>query len=207
MTRTIWGRMNSINVQKVVWAAEELGLSYTRHDAGMAFGIVKTPEYLAMNPNGLVPVLDDDGVVLWESNAIVRYLAARYGEGTLWPRDPALRARSDIWMDWQTTNFYPAYAPAFSGLVRTAPEKRDPVAIEASRAKTEPLMAMLDQHLAKHDHLGGASFGIGDLALGPTVHRWLNMPIAREPRPNVEAWHQRIIARPSAACFRDLPVT
>lgn len=204
---TIWGRMNSINVQKPVWAAEELGLKYVRHDAGMAFGIVSTPEYRAMNPNGLVPVINDNGFVLWESNAIVRYLAAKYGAGTIWPADPALRAESDKWMDWQATAFYAAYADAFRLLVRTPPEKRDPAAIEASRAKTEIKMEMLDAHLANRVYLGGDSFGIGDLALGPTMHRWLNMPIAREPRPHVEAWHKRIIARPGSACFRDLPIT
>lgn len=204
---TIWGRMNSINVQKAVWAAEDLGLAYIRHEAGQAFGVVNTPEYRAKNPNGLVPVIDDHGFVLWESNAIVRYLAARYGEGTLWPTDPVARANSDKWMDWQTTAFYNAYADAFRLLVRSPPEKRDPAVIEASRAKTEVLMALLDGHLADHDYVGGNHFGIGDLALGPTMHRWLNMPITREPRPNVEAWHRRITARKSAACFRDLPIT
>jgi glutathione S-transferase len=204
---TIWGRMNSINVQKAVWAAEDLGLAYTRHDAGMAFGLVNTPEYRAMNPNGLVPVIDDGGFILWESNTIVRYLAARYGAGTIWPGDPVMRADSDKWMDWQTTVFYPAYADAFRHLVRTPPEKRDAAVIEASRARTEEKMAMLDAHLASRAYLGGENFGIGDLALGPTLHRWLNMPIAREPRPHVEAWHRRITARPSAACFRDLPIT
>ncbi|MCX7341127.1 MAG: glutathione S-transferase family protein [Hyphomicrobiales bacterium] len=204
---TIWGRMNSINVQKAVWTAEDLGLSYARHDAGMAFGLVNTPEYRAMNPNGLVPVINDNGFVLWESNAIVRYLAARYGAGSAWPLDPILRAASDKWMDWQTTTFYPAYHAAFHGLVRAPAEQRDPAAIDASRAKTETLLAMLDSHLSANAYLGGDTFGIGDLALGPSMHRWLHMPIKREPRPSVEAWHKRIIARPSAACFRDLPIT
>jgi glutathione S-transferase len=205
MGLTIWGRMNSINVQKVVWAAEELGLAYERREAGLQFGLVDTPEYRAMNPNGLVPVIDDGGFVLWESNAIVRYLCARHGGG-LWPADAASRALSDRWMDWQATAFYPAYAAAFKGLVRTRPEKRDHAAIEASRAQTEPLLALLDAHLATAEHLGG-DFGIGDIALGPSVHRWLNMPVERQPRPHVEAWHRRILARPAAACFRDLPVT
>ncbi len=204
---TIWGRMNSINVQKVVWATEDLGLAYTRHDAGMAYGVVNTPEYRAMIPNGLVPVIDDDGFVLWESNAIVRYLCAKHGAGSSWATDPTERAMGDKWMDWQSTSFYAAYADAFRGLVRTLPEKRDHAEIERSRAKTEPLMAILDAHLASHDYLGGSRFGMGDLALGPTMHRWLNMPIARQPHPHVEAWHKRIIARPSAACFRDLPIT
>ena len=206
MGLTIWGRMNSINVQKVVWAAEELGLAYERREAGMQFGLVDTPDYRAMNPNGLVPVIKNDDVVLWESNAIVRYLCAQYGDAALWPDDAASRALSDRWMDWQATAFYPAYAAAFKGLVRTPPEKRDLAAIEASRAETEPLLALLDAHLATVEHLGGG-FGVGDIALGPSVHRWLNMPIERQPRAHVEAWHRRILARPGAACFRDLPVT
>lgn len=204
---TIWGRMNSINVQKVVWAAEELGLAYTRHDAGMAFGVVNTPEYRAMNPNGLVPVVKDGDLVLWESNATVRYLAARYGAGDLWPEDPALRFEGDKWMDWQATGFYAAYAAAFMNLVRTPPEKCDMAAVEASRVKTEVLTAMLDAHLSTRDYLAGSHFGIGELALGPTVDRWMRMPIAREPRPSLEAWWRRFTSRPSAACFRDLPVT
>jgi glutathione S-transferase len=204
---TIWGRMNSINVQKVVWTAEELQLPYARHDAGMAFGVVNTPEYRAMNPNGLVPVVKDGDAVLWESNATVRYLAARYGAGSIWPADPLERFEGDKWMDWQATGFYAAYADAFRILVRTPPDKRDMAAVEASRAKTEVLTAMLDAHLGRNEFLAGGRFGIGDLALGPTIDRWLRMPIAREPRPHLEAWWRRITARPSAACFRDLPVT
>jgi glutathione S-transferase len=104
----IWGRLSSINVQKVVWCADELGLPYERTEAGGSFGVVGTPEYLAMNPNGLVPVIDDGGFVLWESNAIVRYLAARHGDGWLWPTDLQLRAEADRWMDWQNFTFWPA---------------------------------------------------------------------------------------------------
>ncbi len=204
---TIWGRMNSINVQKVVWAAEELALPYARHDAGMAFGVVSTPEYRAMNPNGLVPVIDDDGFVLWESNTIVRYLAARYGEGTLVATDPAVRASGERWMDWQMSVLYAAYADAFRILVRTPPDQRDDAAVEISRARTETVMAVLDAALADRDWLDGRAFGPGELALGPTIHRWLNMPIARESHAHVEAWYRRIVGRPSAACFLDLPVT
>lgn len=204
---TIWGRLNSINVQKVVWAAEELGIPYERHEAGMAFGVVHTPEYRAMNPNGLVPLIRDGDLTLWESNAIVRYLCARYGAGGLWPADPAVRAASDKWMDWQTTAFYPAYAPAFMNLVRTPPEKRDMAAVEASRVRTEALTALLDAALAGRDFLGDGGVGIGDLALGPAVDRWMRMPIAREPRPSLEAWWRRVTSRPAAACFANLPVT
>jgi glutathione S-transferase len=203
---TIWGRMNSSNVQKVVWAAEECGIAYERHDAGMAFGIVNTPEYRAMNPNGLVPCIRDGELVLWESNAIVRYLAAAYAPGRLWPVDPRERALADRWMDWQASTFQPAYNDAFRGLIRTAPDKRDHAVIDASRVRTEGVVAILDAHLAGREWLG-ESFGIAELALGPFIDRWLRLPLAREPRPNAEAWHKRITARPTAACFAQLPVT
>ena len=120
----IWGRLSSVNVQKVVWCADELGLAYERIDAGGAFGLTRTPEYLAMNPNSLVPVLDDDGFVLYESNAIVRYLAARHSRGTLWPEDLAKRADADRWMDWQTNTYQPAMRDIFWQLVRTPADKR-----------------------------------------------------------------------------------
>src|SRR5215203_5497868 len=132
---TLWGRVNSINVQKVHWRLEELGLAYDRIEAGREFGVVDTPEYRRMNPNGLVPTIEDDGFVLWESNAIVRYLAAK-------------RADADRWMDWQATTFTPATGPAFHGLIRTASEQRDASAIAQSIAKAEPMAALLDAHLA-----------------------------------------------------------
>jgi glutathione S-transferase len=203
---TIWGRMNSSNVQKVVWAAEECGVPYVRHDAGLAFGVVNTPEYRAMNPNGLVPCIRDGELVLWESNAIVRYLAAAYAPGRLWPVDPRERALADRWMDWQASTYFPAYADAFRGLIRTPEDKRDHAAIEASRLKTEKVMAILDAHLAGREWLG-EQFGIAELALGPLVDRWLRLPIARETHRHVEAWHARCVARPTSACFRDLPIT
>jgi glutathione S-transferase len=203
----IHGRINSINVQKVVLACEELRLPYVRHDAGGVFGKVKEPAYLAMNPNGLVPVLIDGDFVLWESNTIVRYLAAQYGAGTLWPTAPKQRALSDRWMDWQAFSFYAAYAPAFMGLVRTAPEKCDTAAIEASIAKTHPLMAMLDAELKGKIFLAGDRPTIGDIALAPTIFRWLNMPIARPPAPHVEAWIARLAGRLGYGNALVLPIT
>jgi glutathione S-transferase len=182
---TIHGRINSINVQKAVLACEELKLPYKRLDAGGAFGIVKTPEYVAMNPNSLVPVLIDGKFILWESNTIVRYLAAKHGEGTLWPKDLKKRALSDRWMDWQTTAFYNAYASAFRGLVRTLPEQRNMAEIEASIAATHPLMAILEAELEGKKFLVGSQPTIGDIALVPTIFRWLNMPVKRKASPNV----------------------
>src|SRR6202140_854311 len=130
---TIWGRSNSVNVQKVLWCCEELPRGYERIDAGGPFGVVSTPRYLNLNPNGLVPTIEDDGFVLWESNAIVRYLAAKHASGSVWPSDPHERADADRWMDWQTTTLQPAMGPAFVHLVRFPPEKRDATAVDPSR--------------------------------------------------------------------------
>lgn len=207
MTLRIWGRLNSINVQKVVWACAELRLPFDRTDAGGAFGIVATPEYKAMNPNSVVPVIDDDGFVLWESNAITRYLAAKHGAGTLWPADLQVRADADRWMDWQTTEYSPAMRFAFWQLVRTAREKQDAAVVEESRAKSEAATAILDAALAGRKFIAGEQFTMGDISLGVAAHRWLNLPIAREPRPALEAWYARLMARPAAAAVLVSPIS
>lgn len=205
----VWGRMNSINVQKVVWTINELNLLYERFEAGMEHGVVDTSAYRAMNPNGLVPCIEDDGLVLWESNAIVRYLAAKHAHGRepLWPADPTRRALSDRWMDWQATMLYPAMHAAFVGLVRTAPEHRDIDAINQSIALFETKMAILDAQLANHEFLGGADFTMGDIPCGCVVHRWLHMPSQRQSWPNVERWYRSISARPAARAALILPIT
>jgi glutathione S-transferase len=194
----IWGRLSSVNVQKVVWCADELGLRYERLDAGGAFGIVKTPAYLAKNPNGLIPVIEDGSFVLWESNAIVRYLASRYGEDKLWPRDATTRANADRWMDWQAVSFNPAMGPAFVQLIRTAPEQRDAGVIEAARAATEQKLALLDEHLSQHRYVAGNAFTMGDIPLGCSVDRWMKLPIARRPHPHVERWYGALRTRGDA---------
>jgi glutathione S-transferase len=204
---TIHGRINSINVQKVALACEELKLPYKRIDAGGAFGIVQTAAYKAMNPNGLVPVLVDDGFVLWESNTIVRYLAAKYGEGTLWQTDPAARALSDRWMDWGSISFYPKLHPAFWGLVRTLPEKCDHAAIEASIEATEQALDILEMELTGKLFLAGDHPTIGDIALTPAIFRWLNMPVQRKSKPHVEAWCARMVKRPGYGNALVLPIT
>jgi glutathione S-transferase len=204
---TIYGRINSINVQKVVLACEELKLAYIRHDAGGAFGVVKTPEYIAMNPNSLVPVLIDGDLVLWESNTIVRYLAAKYGAGSLWDADPGQRALSDRWMDWNSISLYPKLHMAFWQSVRTAPENRDQAAIDASVAATEPAMDILEAHLARKAFLMDGQVTVGDVALAPCVFRWLNMPVARKARPVAEAWVGRLRARPGWDKALLLPIT
>ena len=195
----LWGRLSSINVQKVVWMADELGLAYERIEAGGAFGVVSTPEYRRLNPNGLVPVIEDDGFVLWESNAIVRYLAAKHAAGTLWPRDLQRRADIDRWMDWQATTFTPAMRDAFLQLVRVAPDKRDDALVESSRAASEKAAARLEAHLEARAYVAGDAFSPADIVLGCAAHRWLQLPLAREPRPQMQRWYAGLRARPGAA--------
>ena len=197
----IWGRLTSVNVQKVVWCADELGLEYERIDAGGKYGVVNTPEYRAMNPNGLVPVIEHDGFVLWESNAIVRYLAARHGDSTLWPTDIRTRADADRWMDWQAVSLNPGIGPAFIQLVRTVPEKRDAAVIENARIDTEKKLAVLDAHLATREYVAGSAFTMGDIPLGCSLDRWfkLPLPMPREPHPHVERWYAQLCQRAGAA--------
>src|SRR5712671_913307 len=154
----LWGRINSINVQKVLWALAELKVPYERTDAGLQFGVVNEPFYRRMNPNGRVPTIEDDGLVLWESNAIVRYLAAKHSAGSLWPEDLKVRADADRWMDWKQTTFWPAIRVLFLGLMRTPPEKRDPRALEESRLKTAAVLGILDAHLETREYLAGDAF-------------------------------------------------
>jgi glutathione S-transferase len=194
----ILGRLTSVNVQKVVWCADEIGLPYERVDVGGKFGGNDTPEYLAKNPNGLVPTIEEDGFVLYESNAIVRYLAARHAAGSLWPEDLRRRADVDRWMEWQSTAYTPAMWGAFWQLIRTPAEKRDAALVEGSRAKTEKLSGILDAQLASRRFVAGDTFTAADIVVGCAAHRWLNLPLAREPRPNLERWYAQMKARPGS---------
>lgn len=203
----IWGRLNSINVQKVVWTADELGLAYERIDAGGAFGRTKTPDFVAMNPNALVPVLEDDDTVLWESNTIVRYLAAKYGDGVLTFSDPAARARAEMWMDWQSTTLNPAMTPMFFGLIRHKPEERDAAAIEASRERTVALFQIVDRHLATSPYIGGDRFTVADIPLGCAANRYLKLPIERPSLPALQAWYENLSKRPSSHTAMAVPLT
>lgn len=195
MTLKIWGRVTSVNVQKVVWCADELGLDHVRIDVGGKFGGNDTPQYLAMNPNGLVPVIDDDGFVLYESNAIVRYLAARHKAERLWPSDVRRRADVDRWMEWQSTSYTPAMWGAFRQLIRTPDDRRDAALVESSRAKSEKLSGILDAHLASRRYLNGEDFTVADIVVGCAAHRWLNLPLQRQSRPNLERWYDDLKSR------------
>ena len=193
----IWGRNNSFNVQKVLWCCEELEVPYQRHDAGGLFGGTSEEEYLRRNPTGLVPTLVDGDLTLWESNTIVRYLAASYGAGGLWPEDPADRALADKWMDYQLGTLFPAFKDALLGLVRTAPENRNPEKIEASVRATAGKIVVLDAHLEDNDYVAGSSFTMGDVALGSLVYRWLELDIDRPDLSALRAWYERLASRPA----------
>jgi glutathione S-transferase len=202
----IWGRTNSVNVKKALWCAEELGLKVERIDAGMAYGVVDTPEYRRMNPNGRVPTIDDDGFVLWESHSIVRYLCAKHSAGMLWPTDLQLRADAERWMDWAFT-FQSAMRDVFWGLIRTPPEKRDANAIAAGCKQSAELAAMLDGNLVSKPYVAGASFTMGDIPIGCEVQRWMRVPIERAPLPHLEAWFGRLRARAPFLKIVDQPLS
>jgi glutathione S-transferase len=203
----VWGRRNSINVQKVLWCCAELDVPFERVDLGGPFGGNTDPDYLRLNPNGLVPTISDEGFVLWEANVIVRYLAAKHGAGSLWPGDLAVRADADRWMDWQMGTLWAAMRPVFVGLVRTRPEERDRTSIEAARKETAETWRILDSHLADRDYVTGSSFTMGDIPLGATAYRWLQLEVEGPPLPNVRAWYERLCERPGFRAHVMLPLS
>ena len=203
----IWGRNNSINVQKVLWCCEEMELPYERVDAGGSFGVVNTQQYRNLNPNGLVPTIEEDGFVLWESNAIVRYLAGKHGQGGVFPAEPRTRALADQWMDWQVSLFWPTIRPLFMGLVRTPEPQRDMQAIESARAKTAETLGILDAHLASRRFLAGDAFTIADIPMGCSIWRWMMLPIERPRQPNVERWFDALKQRPTYEKIVMLPLS
>ena len=200
----IWGRMSSINVKKVVWTAQELGLDFERHEAGGVHGVVKTPAYMALNPNSQIPVMEDDDYVLWESNVITRYLCAKHSTGNLYPSDLQQRFDAERWMEWQQTTVNPASRNGFWHLIRLPADQRDPALVAQSNAAVEPLMAMLDAHLATRSFLVGERFTMADIPLGCEVQRWFGLPQERQPRPHVERWFAALLARPAAKGVLDL---
>jgi glutathione S-transferase len=193
----MWGRNTSSNVQKAMWAVGELGLEVNRIDVGGAFGQTKEPKYLAMNPNALVPTLEEeDGFTLWESNSIVRYLAAKHDKnGVLEPKDPKQRGVASQWMDWQLSVVAPAITPAFWGLIRTPAEKRDPAAIKASQDKTTDCMVILDKQLVKTNYLAGPAFSYGDIPLGIMCYRYRQLVPSRPATPNLDRWYDALAKR------------
>ena len=191
----VWGRISSGSTQKVLWACEELGLPYDLHNLGGEFGGNDTSDYLAMNPNGRVPTIWDGDFSLWESNACVRYLAEKYGDGSLYPEKLETRADADRWMDWQQTTLLPAYNDMHFGLIRMAPEERNQETIEASRKNTGGCMAILNEVLAEHEFVTGSLFTVADIALGVIPYRWFALDISRPRHVHLERWYSRLTER------------
>jgi glutathione S-transferase len=200
----IWGRANSINVQKVLWCCGELGLQYDRIDAGNEFGVTKTPQYRVLNPNGLVPTIEDGDFQLWESNVIVRYLAQKNGRGRLYPAVIRTRFDAERWMDWQATVFWPALRPLFIELIRTPPAKRDPTVISRAESLSLAAAQILDARLSDRTFLAGESFSMGDIPAATTVHRWYALDIHHPELPNLYRWYQLMKERQS---FRAIVMT
>jgi glutathione S-transferase len=196
----IWGRKNSVNVQKAMWGIGELGLAHERIDIAGDFGGNREPPYLALNPNGLVPTLQDGDFVLWEANSILRYLAGIHGRGSLEPADPKARAHASQWMDWQLSVLGPAIRDAFWGLIRTPPEQRDQKAIDASKTATTAAIRILDGQLARSPYVAGDAFSIGDIPVGAVSYRFRELVPERPAFPHFERWYALISAR---AAFRD----
>lgn len=192
----IWGRKNSSNVRKVLWCAEELGLDYEAIDAGGAFGVVDTPQYRAMNPNGRVPVIEDGDFVLWESNTIVRYLCAKQASD-FYPSDLQARANAEKWMDWTTSTLADPFKAVFWGIVRTPADQQNWDSINAGRQACIDALKTVEQALAEQPYLSGQAFGMGDIPLGCFIYAWFEMPIERPAMPHLEAWYQRLQQRPA----------
>jgi glutathione S-transferase len=205
----IWGRANSVNVQKVLWCLRELDLAYERIDAGMAFGRNQEPDYLAMNPNGRIPTLVDGGFVLWESNSIMRYLVLAYREGSpLYPQAPKRRASVDRWLDWTLSTIQPVDRPVFWALVRTPVEQRDMVAIQKDADAEAVQWRILDTQLASRRFVEGDDFTLADIALGTYARRWFGVEGIRKPRlPHLERWFAEFAARPGFAQFVARPMS
>jgi glutathione S-transferase len=202
----VWGRHTSINVQKVLWTCTEIGAHYERLDVGGAFGGLDTPAYRRLNPNGRIPVIEDDGLVLWESNTIVRYLAATRSPGALCPREPGARADAERWMDWQLCHVLPGMVTLFFGLIRTPAAERKMEAIEQARQLTENAWRLLDAHLADRKFVTGDRFTMGDIPIGTFAHRWLALPIDRPALPHLQAWYERLGERSAYRSHVMLPL-
>lgn len=192
----IWGRNTSSNVQKVLWALGEMQLPFDRIDVGGAFGKTKEAAYLAMNPNSLVPTLEEeDGFTLWESNSIIRYLAAKHANRTLEPADLRTRALAHKWMDWQLSVMAPAITPVFWGLIRTPPEQRDAKAIATGKEKTIAAALIMDAQLGKTAYLAGDEFSYGDIPVGIMIYRYVQLIPERPATPNLDRWYAAISSR------------
>ena len=205
----IWGRANSVNVQKVLWCLTELDLAYERIDAGMAFGKNNEPAYLAMNPNGRVPTLVEGDFVLWESNSVMRYLAMAYGQGSsVYPEAPKRRAGVDRWLDWTLSTVQPVDRPVFWALVRTPPDKRDMAAIQKDVDAEAVVWRIADAQLASRRFIEGDDFTLADIALGAYARRWLGVEGVSKPKlAHLDRWFAQFSTRPGFQKFIAPPMS
>ncbi len=196
---TVYGRATSSNVQAVMWCLAELGLEADRRDYGHVHGGLDTAEFRAMNPHGRIPVLvDGDGPPIWESAAIVRYLAGRYGSDPFWPEDPQARACVDMWAEWAKWSVAAAFtAPIFWAVVRTPAAERDPERLQAGLAQFEARTAVLEARLAGSEWLAGPDFTPADIWAGHVLYRYFDIDIGRPERPALERYHARLMERPA----------
>jgi glutathione S-transferase len=204
----IWGRTTSSNVQKVLWTCAELGITYDRVDHGGPFGGNRDPEYLKLNPNGLVPTVIDGDLVMWESNTICRYLCATHSNGeSLYPKEPAERTHVERWMDWQLSVIGGPMGALLQGLIRATPETRDPAAIEAARRRAITAWEIVDDAVASQPYLGGRSLSLAEIVMGTHIYRWFNYAIARPDQKNLRAWYDRFCDRPGFKNHIVMPIT
>ena len=204
----IWGRLNSINVQKVLWLCEDLKIPFERTDAGMQFGVNKTQSFLQLNPNGLVPVIKDNELVLWESHAILRYLSKKHDvTDTFYPKSVHQSAKIDQWLDWYNTTAWPVMRPLFWGLIRTKPEERNLTELEKTRIQMSSILNILDDQLKSSTWVAGDHFTIADLPLALIAFRWFNLPIEREEYQHLSRWFKQIELRPGYIKYASAPLT
>jgi glutathione S-transferase len=193
----VWGRRNSFNVQKVMWLIDEMDLPHEHIDAGGPFGIVNEPFFLAMNPHGRVPVIDDNGTVVWESHAILRYLAASYGSGRFWEATPAARSQWDRWVDWSQFALHRDFLDLFWSFYRTPAEQHDWSLIKSHLQLANTHFAMLDRHLSGRDFMVGSDLSLADITIGATLYRYFELQIDRPALPRLEAWYVALGNRPA----------
>ncbi|MEH2469034.1 glutathione S-transferase [Nitrobacteraceae bacterium AZCC 2161] len=205
----IWGRANSVNVQKVLWCCRELDVAYERIDAGMQYGRNSDADYLAMNPNGRVPTLVDGDFALWESNAIMRYIALTHGQGsTLYPANPRIRAGMERWLDWTLSTLQPVERPLFWGLVRTPPAERDMALMQQAADTAAEQWRIIDRQLDGRDYLEGQHLSLADIAVGAYARRWLGVEGVSKPAlPHLQRWFELISARPGFQEFVAPPMS
>ncbi|WP_182419426.1 glutathione S-transferase family protein [Bartonella sp. HY038] len=203
----IWGRNNSINVKKVLWIAEELGLNYENIEVGGKFGGLDTPEFLKLNPNAMIPVLEDNGFTLWESNTIVRYIAAQYGRDSFWIEDPKQRSAVEKWMDWASEELFPLFKAILFNSVRLAPEKRDAGILSNAIDGFEKKLSIIENELSLNLWLSGKNFGIADIVVGTFIYYYYEIDIKRLKQfPKISEWYERLKKRPSYAKIIMIPI-